>query len=117
MNYEEIGFLALSQKDYQEAINLFQRALERRKEARSYYGLGLAYLYLENIQKARWAFHKALEVEPNYTDALLSLQSLSHLQDKVVFSSPPSSEVRFKIGSIYLEINQEGRWSKIFLKE
>jgi len=116
MNYEEVGFFALSQKDYQEAINLFQRALERKKEARSYYGLGLAYLYLENIQKARWAFHKALEVDPNYTDALSSLQSLSNLQDKVGSSSPPSSEVRFKIGSDYLEINQEGRWSKIFFK-
>jgi tetratricopeptide (TPR) repeat protein len=116
MNDEEIGFLALSQKDYQEAIPLFQRALERKKEARSYYGLGLAYLHLENIQKARWAFHKALEIEPNYNDALLSLRSLSNLQDKVVSSSPPSSEVRFKIGSDYFEINQEGRWSKIFFK-
>ncbi len=114
-NFKDIGFLALRQGDEQEAINLFLKALEREGEAKIYYGLGLAYLRLGNIQKARWAFHKAVEIEPDYKESISSLQSLNQMQERPDPCSV-SSRVRFRVSSDYLEMEEEEKWSKIFFK-
>lgn len=112
---DEIGFLALRNGDFQEAINLFRRSLERGARADSYYGLGLAYLRLENRQKAHWAFHKALEIEPNHSEALRSLESLKPIEGPRA-ERPSTPEVSFRVSSDYLERFEGGRWEKFFIK-
>lgn len=115
MDEVKIGFLALSRGDDQEAVNLFRRALENEKKAKSFWGLGQAYLRLGNIQKARWAFHKALEIEPDHKESISSLEFLTQVQDIEDSRSVPS-RVRFRVGSDYLEMEEGGKWSKIFFK-
>jgi len=48
----ELGFLAIRRGDDQEAINIFKRALEQRKEAEAYFGFGLAHYHLEDLPTA-----------------------------------------------------------------
>ncbi len=111
----EIGWLALSKGDHQEAINLFLKALEEEKDARSYYGLGMAYFQLGNPQKARWAFGRALEIEPDHLEAAQSLSLLDQKERQKDWPSVPQ-RVDFRASSHYLEIYRDGRWSKIFFK-
>ncbi|MGQ9509177.1 MAG: tetratricopeptide repeat protein [Thermodesulfobacteriota bacterium] len=115
LNQEEIGWLALRSGDYQEAINLFKRNLEKRKNARNYYGLGMAYFLLGNLQKARWAFYQALQIEPDHIEANQSLSILNQTQEQR--ETPYSiKQVNFRVSSHYLEIYQNGKWSKFFFK-
>lgn len=112
---DEVGFLALRNGDCQEAINLFMRALERGHRAETYYGLGMAYLQLENRQKARWAFHKALEIEPNHPEAIRFLESLDQIKDQKN-EAPFTKEVHCRVSSDYLERFESGTWKKFFVK-
>lgn len=114
-HHDDIGFLALRNGDWQEAINLFMRSLERGGRAETYYGLGMAYLQLENRQKARWAFHKALEIEPNHSEAIRSLESLEQIKDQQTETSL-TKEVHFRVSLDYLERLEMGRWKKFFVK-
>ncbi|HEY6010926.1 MAG TPA: hypothetical protein VIX18_05590, partial [Nitrospirota bacterium] len=69
MNDVKLGFLAVANEDHQEAINIFRRALERKKEAGAFFGFGLAHFHLGDLPTARWAMHKALELKPDHKEA------------------------------------------------
>jgi hypothetical protein len=113
--YEELGLFAISKGDYQEAINLFRRSIEKRETAKSFSGLGAAYFHLGNLQKAKWAFNKALVIELNHPEALHYLQIIDHPFNQ---KEEPSQkrQVLFRVSDHYLEIYQDGRWKKFFFK-
>lgn len=113
--YDEVGFLALQNGDYQEAINLFKRSLENGRRAETYYGLGIAYLQLENRQKARWAFHKALEIDPDHPSASRSLERLHQIEEQKA-EAVLSKQVNFRVRSDFIEVFKEGKWEKFFFK-
>ena len=69
MKTAELGFLAIERGDHQEAVNIFKRALEQRKDADAFFGFGLAHYHLGDLPTARWAFHQALERERHHTGA------------------------------------------------
>ena len=69
MKTVELGFLAIERGDHQEAVNIFKRALEHRKEADAFFGFGLAHYHLGDLPTARWAFHQALELERHHAGA------------------------------------------------
>ena len=73
MTFEELGFLALKNSYNQEAINIFQRGLEKEKSAKGFIGLGLALYNLEDYPTARWAFHKASELAPENKEILIHI--------------------------------------------
>ena len=79
-HYEELGFFAISKGDYQEAINLFRRAIEKGETAKSYSGLGMAYFHLGNLPRARWALHKALTEESDHQKALHYRQLIENIK-------------------------------------
>lgn len=112
MNFEELGFLAINNKDYQEAINIFRRALENKKSAKAFLGFGIAHYCLEDYLTARWAFYKVLELEPNNKEALSYISNIERNEKK-----PPASKrlSLFRASDNYLEVYNKS-WSKLFIK-
>ena len=112
MSTAELGFLAIKKQDYQEAINIFRRVLERKKEVQGYLGFGMAHYHLGDFPTARWAFLKALELDPANQEAEGFLaKSMKTGQRKPV----PVRKSLFRTGDGYLEVFDRG-WKKFFIK-
>jgi len=79
MNYDELGTFAIQAGDYQEAINIYRRALQYDKTTSRYIGFGLAHLNLEDYLTARWAFYKALDIDPKNADILKHIQKVENI--------------------------------------
>jgi hypothetical protein len=113
MNFEELGFLALNNNDHQEAINIFRRALERKKSANGFLGLGIAHYNLEDYQTARWAFYNALELDPANKEVMSHISNVEKIKNQ---SPLPQKQSLFRAAKDYLEIFSHGKWSKFFVK-
>ncbi|MCM8781160.1 MAG: hypothetical protein NC908_04480, partial [Candidatus Omnitrophica bacterium] len=112
MDCEKLGFLSIDREDYQEAINIFKRALVKKKTSKLLLGLGIANYKLEDYETARWAFCKALEFEPDNKDAINYIYIIDSQKKQIPFSQKKSI---FRANKDYLEI-QDGKWKKIFIK-
>ncbi len=112
MNIVDLGLLALKKGDYQEAVNIFRRALEQGKEAEAFFGLGVAHLHLGDLTTARLNFSRALELKQENKEARDFIVTI----DQTLGGRPPTSrESRFRVGVDYLEIN-DGTWKQFFVK-
>jgi len=112
MNVVDLGFLAVKNGDYQEAINIFKRALDRGKEADAFFGLGVAHLRLGDLPTARWAFNQALELKPEHREAQEFIGTIDQTRSS---KQPAGRRSRFRAGKDYLE-TREGSWKKFFVK-
>lgn len=112
MNDVTLGFLAVTNRDYQEAINIFRRAFEKRKEADAYFGFGVAHYHLDDLSTARWAFYQALELQRDHTEAHAYIGRIEQKKEQ-----GPVSERRsvFRAVKDYLEVH-DGAWKKFFIK-
>ncbi|MGH7771501.1 MAG: tetratricopeptide repeat protein [Candidatus Binatia bacterium] len=113
MDNEKLGFLAIKNGDYQEAVNLFKRAIEQKKSSKRFIGLGLSSYKLGDYDTAKWAFHKAIELEPENKEAFSYLSDIEKIRSRVPASQRQSL---FRAASNYLEIYNNRRWSKFFIK-
>lgn len=73
-DYYQKGILALTNQDYQEAVNIFRRSLETSVSPDKWIGLGKAFFSLCDWDGARWAFYKALDLVPNSSEILLLIE-------------------------------------------
>ena len=117
MNLNETGFLAIDRGDFQEAVNIFRKSYGQADNAAAYYGFGLAHFRLEDYPTARWAFHKALELEPEHPEAAryvaeIGAPGFGSKEKKL----PPRKKRRFRIGKGCFEVWQGGKWKKLFVK-
>lgn len=112
MSDVELGFLALGRGHCQEAVNIFKRALDRKKGARAYVGFGIAHERLGDLPTARWAGAKAQELSPTDKDAerLLSLPLTGE-----ALPPAPARASRFRATGSFLEVNDRG-WKRFFIK-
>lgn len=112
---EDLGFYALEREDYQEAVNIFWRALAREKTARGYYGFGLANESLEDFQTARWAYHKSLDLDPRNRDVQ---QRIGAVDKSIALAPayPKQRKVLFRALDNYFEIRTNGGWKPFFVK-
>jgi hypothetical protein len=110
--YLELGFLAIENEDYQEAINIFQKALETNKSAKIYSGLGEAFFHAGDMPTARWAFYKALELQSD--DAKLSsyLDTISNFHKE---APPRNGRSVFQVRKERIGI-LEDEWTPFFIK-
>jgi tetratricopeptide (TPR) repeat protein len=75
----------------------------------AYYNLGLGYTSKKKYEEALDSFHKALEIEPHFSDAYFAIYCVKYSKDKKLYSKAlsenPSPEVRNKIDEVdsYLE--------------
>ena len=112
MNIVDLGFLAVKKGDYQEAVNIFKRALDKQKEADAFFGFGVAHFHLGDLPTARWAFTQSLELKPENKEAQEFLGTIDKMR---IVIPPPSRRSRFRAGKEYLEIH-DGTWKKFFIK-
>ncbi|TFH31730.1 MAG: hypothetical protein E4G97_03735, partial [Deltaproteobacteria bacterium] len=117
MSADAAGFLAIDRGDYQEAVNIFQRRLQKGKDPTGYYGFGLAHFLLEDYATARWAFHKTLELDPSNAEAIRRLSRMEKPEAAAGKRAvpPPRHERRFRAGKRYLEVYR-GEWKRLFIK-
>ena len=112
MNTTQLGFLAIERGDHQEAVNIFKRALEERKEAEAYFGFGLAHYHLEDLPTARWAFHKAVELNRDHGEAKDYLGRIEGSQHARPAGARGSA---FRAVRDQLEVH-DGAWKRFFVK-
>lgn len=117
MNFKDLGFLAIERGDYQEAMNLFKRSMEKNHDPSCFLGLGISSFMLEDHAVARWAFHKTLERDPKNTEAIHYLAKIEKRKREGGKKEVPGRqrESIFRANRNYLEVHR-GRWEKLFLK-
>lgn len=113
-DYVALGFTALERGDCQEAVNIFRRAQETGPTARSFVGLGLAFHRLGDPPAARWAFAKALDLEPADRDANEWIERIG--RPAVPARTSGGRGCRFRAGEDFLQIRENGSWRRFFIK-
>ena len=107
-----LGKLALANHDFQEALNIFFRILEQERSAETFNGIGAAFMGLKDVAAARWAYAKALEVEPLNHEA-------NQCNELAVVRTPVHQkadyECRFRVAKQYLQIRRKS-WQRFFIK-
>ncbi|MGD0584891.1 MAG: hypothetical protein ABSA86_03820 [Oryzomonas sp.] len=107
-----LGKLALAHQDFQEALNIYFRALEQERSAEAFIGIGSAFMGLEDVPAARWAYAKALDIDPHNREANLGIE-LAVVSAPV--SKKPRCESRFRVAKHYLQIRRNS-WQRFFVK-
>ncbi|MEM0333196.1 MAG: hypothetical protein QXX30_01885 [Candidatus Aenigmatarchaeota archaeon] len=121
MKIVELGFEAIKNGDYQEALNIFFRAIKSGENLKdSYKGLGITTLYLEDFELAKWAFYKALESGLTQIDFDKYMNWLNAKQSKSTFlklnKENNVANIKFRVKNGYFYIHKNGTWKKIFIK-
>ena len=99
------GFLALQDKRFQAAIDLFAQVLTTQKDhVQSYGNMGLAYALLGSKQKALECLDKAIALDPKYEPAAINRLYVHTLKDG---KAPPDFDAR-EI-SYYSEFKLQGK--------
>ncbi|MSP97813.1 MAG: tetratricopeptide repeat protein [Betaproteobacteria bacterium] len=99
------GFLALQDKRFQAAIDLFARVLATQKDhVQSYSNMGLAYALLGNRKKAIECLDKAIELDPGYEPATINRLSVLRLNDGESLPDITSREIAY-----YSEFKLQGK--------
>jgi hypothetical protein len=114
MSLKGLGLRAIDRGDYQEAVNIFKRALEKKRDAEGLLGLATAYHRLGDPQTARWAFYKVLELDAHNDRALTGLKELESKALKRKPKKIPGS--LFRAREDHFELNSRGKWTKVFIK-
>ncbi len=102
------GFLAKKEKNWQEAIGYFEKAVQLdAKNESAWIGLGECYRSIGDNQKALNAFGKALEINPEHT-TVLGLQGSTYaaMQDlpkaKAAFEKAVASNYKYSYAYFFL---------------
>ncbi len=113
MNYTKLGFFAVSRGDYQEAVNIFKRALEKKRDAEGLLGLATAYDRLGELKTARWAYHQVLSLAPRNAKAIKALKILERPSRP---AKPGMPGALCRSTEDYFEVHARNQWTKIFFK-
>ena len=116
MPHEALGKIALKRGDFQEAINVFRRALDEKKSPEKWIGLALAYQGLGDYLTARWACYKGLALDPQNTEAQLFAKGIEKKLATARRSYPPRHQVRFRVLQDVFERRVLNVWKPIFVK-
>ncbi len=111
---EQLAAKALSNGDFQEAVNLFKRALESGQTFQKWSGLAVAYENLQAWPEARWASHKALELDTRDTrmPALQKRVDANEANEKKV----GSRGVFFRVDGDQIQIKKGKKWEEFTIR-
>lgn len=94
------GVAASRANNHDEAIAKFQAALAITPEcADCYYNIGVAYMAKKDPAQAEAAWKKALEVKPDYADAMTALSTLYNNQKRFDEAAEMSAKAAAAVGS------------------
>ena len=104
---------ALSSGDFQEAVNLFKRAMEEGETSERWFGLAIAFENLQAWPEARWASYKALDLDPADMRTVTLQKRIAEQEgnEKKVRSS---RGVNFRVHGDQIQIKREKKW-EIFI--
>ncbi len=70
----ESAYNAIIEKNYPQAITNYTKLIENQPNyAPAYYGRGLAYFYMDNLDKTMSDFQMAIDIDKNYNEAYYGL--------------------------------------------
>ena len=96
MPHEALGNIALKRGYFQEAVNIYRRAIDEKKTPDNWIGLASAYEGLGDYLTARWACNKGLDLYPQNNEALLLADAIEKNLAAARQSYPPQRQVNFK---------------------
>lgn len=115
------GIIRLRQKQYPQAIDLFEKALTRTHEVNYtdlYNNLGITHVRMKEYEKAIDCFHKAIAEDPDNTDTLSNIasacidngqyQQAAAYMDKALSIKPDSPAILNKYAGFLLD-NPDGQ--------
>ena len=71
--YEDLGDISFKESDYMSAFDWFSKCLRMGvKQENIFYKLGLCSLHLQHIMQAKFFFDQAIEMKPDFIDAIYS---------------------------------------------
>lgn len=108
-----LGKTALARQDFQEALNIYFRALEQDRSAEAFNGIGSAFMGLGDVAAARWAYAKALDIDPLNREAN---QGIELAVVRAPVPQKPRCECRFRVAKQYLQIRRADSWQRFFVK-
>lgn len=114
--YEDLGFYALKQGDFQESVNIFLRALAGEKTARAYYGFGMANESLEDFPTARWAYYKSLDLDPRNRELQQRIDIVEKRLVRTTTAPPKQRKIMFRALNQSFEMRSDGGWKPFFIK-
>ena len=123
----EKGQGAVKNKDYQQAISLFQQVVtDDPKDYVAWTELGTVYFIIENLDEAEKQYLRALEQKPTFVLALLNMGKLRIARKKfdeaieflirAVEAEPRSADANYFLGEAYLQV-KKGSKAVGFLNE
>jgi tetratricopeptide (TPR) repeat protein len=115
MSIKSLGDEAIERGNFQEAVNIFRKDLSQNNSADGYLGLGTAFESLGELLTARWAYNKALELDPNNTDAKHAIASLQETILRQSKDYPVRRKVVFRALMKGIERLDRGQWVPFFI--
>lgn len=117
--YFEEGASFLNQGDYAKSISSFKRSIELKETPETYVNLGLSYQGQKDLNKAKEAYHGAIELDNEFEIAYRELgQVLAELGDlngaiaaysKEIALNPESTATLVNLGNLYILRKDFGR--------
>ena len=77
-----LGILALQEKEYKKAIEFFKKAIEEKEHSTYFLNLGHVYANMNNQKLAEEAYHRSLDLNSKSIGAWKSLASLYQFQGR-----------------------------------
>ena len=116
MPHEKSGLTALKRGDFQEAVNIYRRAIDEKKSPDNWIGLASAYQGLEDYMTARWACNNCLEMEPQHTEAIHLANGIEKYLAAAKKAYPQQRQVNFRSLRNVFEHRIGNTWKPIFVK-
>ena len=116
MPYEMPGQTALKRGDFQEAVNIYRRAIDEKKSPDKWIGLALAYEGLGDYLTARWACYNGLALDPQNTEAQLFAKGIEKKLAAAKQSYSPQHQANFRTIRDVFEYRIRNVWKPIFVK-
>jgi hypothetical protein len=113
MDYVKLGRLALARGDDQEAVNIFRRALEKQRSVAAFLGLGQALHRLGDLPDSRWAFGRALALDPHNAEAR---QGMRAVETETGPAPRQQRSAPFRISGGRFTVRQHGTERPFFIK-
>ena len=112
--FNNLGMSCFMSGDSESAVIFFRKALEMKKESKTYQNLGMAYGTLKNFSAAQEAFLEALKIDPSDSYSLSNLGFAQFMTgnpqkgirtiEMVLKRSPQDSLAHNNLGVIYLAL-------------
>ena len=116
MPHEMPGQTALKRGDFQEAVNIYRRAIDEKKSPDKWIGLALAYEGLGDYLTARWACYNGLALDPQNTEAQLFAKGIEKKLAAAKQSYSPQHQANFRTIRDVFEYRIRNVWKPIFVK-